>query len=231
MKAIGYIRVSTEGQADTGVSLEAQRERIEAWATANGAELLTIHQDAGLSAKRADNRPALQAALAQACRERAALVVYSLSRLSRSIKDTLQIGERLAKAGADLVSLSERIDTTNAAGRMVFNMLAVLSQFEREQIGERTRTAMSHLRTQGRRISGAIPFGYDLAQDGATLTENPGEQANVRLICDLRGEGWSLRAIAGELGRRGIPTKSGRPWSATVIRGIIARARHLERAA
>jgi site-specific DNA recombinase len=228
---VGYIRVSTEGQADSGVSLEAQQERIMAWATANGADLLAIHQDAGLSAKRADNRPALQAALAQACREKAPLVCYSLSRLSRSVKDCCEIGEKLAKAGADLVSLSERIDSTTAAGRMIFHVLASFAEFERSLAAERTTEAMSHLRSQGRRISGAIPYGYNLAGDGTTLIENPEQQANVRLICDLRGDGWSLRAIAGELERRGIPSKSGRQWSSRVVWGIINRTKRLERAA
>ena len=116
--AVGYVRVSTERQASEGVSLEAQRARIEAWATANGLTLAVedVHVDAGLSGGRADNRPALQAALAEACKRRAPLVVYSLSRVARSTKDALAIAERLDKAGADLVSLSESIDTTTAAG-------------------------------------------------------------------------------------------------------------------
>src|SRR6185295_927090 len=109
---------------------------------------------------KADNRPALQAALEAACRGKAALVVYSLSRLARSTRDAIGMSERLHKAGADLVSLSERIDTTTAAGKMVFRMLAVLAEFERDQIAERTKGALSHMRNQGKRISGKIPYGY-----------------------------------------------------------------------
>ena len=156
---------------------------------------------------------------------------YSLSRLSRSVKDCCAIGEKLAKASADLVSLSERIDTTSAAGRMIFHVLASFAEFERSLAAERTKAAMSHLRSQGRRISGAIPYGYALAEDGLTLVELPQEQATVRLMCDLRAEGWSLRAIAGDLEQRGIPSKTKRTWSATVIRGIIERTKRLERAA
>src|SRR6266581_6504849 len=80
------------------------------------------------------------------------LVVYSLSRLARNTTETLELGERLAKAGADLVSLSEKIDTTSAAGKMVFRMLAVLAEFERDQISERTRVAMQHMRCEGKRV-------------------------------------------------------------------------------
>ena len=111
-RAVGYCRVSTDRQANEGVSLDAQREAVQAWATANGYKLGKLHVDAGISGKRAENRPALQAAIADACNPPAALVFYSLSRLARSVKDTINIAERLNRAGADLVSLTENIDTT-----------------------------------------------------------------------------------------------------------------------
>ena len=152
MNAVGYTRVSTDGQATDGVSLEAQQARIRAWCEANDYALVNVHVDAGLSGCRADNRPGLQDALTSAARHKAALVVYSLSRLARSTKDAIAISERLAKNGADLVSLSERIDTTTAAGKMVFRMLAVLAEFERDQVAERTKGALAHLRNQGKRI-------------------------------------------------------------------------------
>lgn len=221
MKAVGYCRVSTEGQALDGVSLEAQRARIEAWSTANGCELLDVHVDAGLSGSRAD-RPGLLAAIAQATGHRAALVVYSLSRLARSTRDTLEIGEHLEKAGADLVSLSERIDTTSAAGKMIFRMLAVLAEFERDQVSERTRAAMRHMKSKGRRV-GAIPFGFDLAEDGERLLPNGLELEAVALIRLLKAEGLSLRKIGQELARRGIPAKHGGTWTPKVIRGILRR--------
>lgn len=221
MKAIGYVRVSTEGQAQEGVSLEAQKARIAAWATANGCDLSGIHVDAGLSGSKS-NRPGLQAALTQACSEKGVLVVYSLSRLARSTKDTLAIAERLDKAGADLASLSERIDTTTAAGKMLFRMLAVLAEFERDQISERTTTAMRHMRAQGRRV-GAVPFGFDLAEDGETLTPNQGEQVALALIREARAAGASLRQIAAELGARGIRPKNGGEWKPETVRQILLR--------
>src|SRR4030042_578154 len=82
---VGYCRVSTAHQVDEGVSLEAQQARIVAWAQANGYQLLGVHVDAGLSGGKAANRPALQAALEEVCRERGALVVYSLSPLPRAV--------------------------------------------------------------------------------------------------------------------------------------------------
>lgn len=128
MKVIGYVRVSTEGQATEGVSLDAQEKKIRAWAELKGVSEVEIFIDAGVSGCSADNREAPQDAL-RAIAEGDALVVYSLSRLARSTKDTLEIADRLDRLGADLVSLSENIDTTTAAGKMVFRILAVLSEF------------------------------------------------------------------------------------------------------
>src|SRR5688572_3482910 len=109
MYAVGYARVSTADQAQDGVSMDAQREKIEAWCQLNDCPLSEMFVDAGLSGGRADNRPGLQAALEAVARKGGVLIVYSLSRLSRSTRDTLALSDRLAKAGADLVSLSEKI--------------------------------------------------------------------------------------------------------------------------
>ena len=220
---VGYVRVSTEGQATEGVSMEAQRAKIQAWCLANDHAEADIYTDAGLSGGRADNRPELQRALADVCKRRGVLVVYSLSRLSRSTKDTIQIGERLEKAGADLVSLSERIDTTSAAGRMIFKLLAVLAEFERDQICERTRMAMAHKKSQGRRV-GTVPFGYDLAPDGATLVENPHERRVIRWMRLLQKSGESLRSIAKQLNNDGIrPKGNGPTWHASAVRSVLER--------
>ncbi len=220
---IGYLRVSTTGQADDGVSLDAQRARVEAYCLANDVELAETFVDAGVSGKRADNRPELQKALDLACRDGAVLVVYSLSRLARSTRDTIEIAERLDTAGADLVSLSEKIDTTSAAGKMVFRMLAVMAEFERDLVSERTTLAMSHKRNKGERV-GSVPYGFDLAADGVNLTENPKEQAALKIIDELRTAGMSLRTIASELNKRNITTKGGKKaWSHTTVQRIVKR--------
>ena len=226
MKAIGYIRVSTTGQADEGVSLDAQRAKIQAWCSINDYELGEVFTDAGISGKRADNRPGLQDALEAACKARgAALVVYSLSRLARSTKDAIAIAEQLDKAGADLVSISEKIDTTTAAGKMIFRMLAVLAEFERDLVSERTVAALAHMRSEGKRIS-RTPFGFDLADDGTTLVENLAEQAVIADILAMRGRGMSFPKIARSLTERGIPTKRGKggtQWNQATINGLVRR--------
>jgi DNA invertase Pin-like site-specific DNA recombinase len=223
--ATAYIRVSTEGQVTDGVSLDAQRAKIEAWCFANDITLGAVFVDAGISGKRADNRPQLQAALDTVCNDGGVLVVYSLSRLARSTKDTIVISERLDKAGADLVSLSEKLDTTSAAGKMVFRMMAVLAEFERDQVSERTCSAMAHKKAQGQRV-GTVPFGYDLAADGITLVENENETRIIELINSLRTKGYTLRAIAAEMDAAGFATKKGaEKWNHKTVANILKRSK------
>ena len=148
-------------------------------------------------------------------------MVYSLSRLCRSTKDAIEISERLHKAGADLVSLSEAIDTTTAAGKMVFRMLAVLAEFERDLVSERTTMALRHLKHQHRRIGRFLPYGYDLDADGEHLVKNPTEQEIVTLIRQWHSDGESLRIIADKLNAKGIPAKQGGPWSHVAVWRIL----------
>jgi len=208
MRAVSYIRVSTGEQAQDGVSLEMQRAKVRAWASLNDAQLVAEYADEGLSGKRAD-RPGLVAAIAHAKREGAALVVYSLSRLSRSTLDTLQLTADLERAGCDLVSLSEKLDTSTPAGRVVFRVLAVLGEFEREQVAERTRGAILHLKAKGQRY-GAVPHGF--RDDGGQLVKDEREGEVVRLVQSLRARGLSLRKISDELAARGAFNRQGRPF-------------------
>ena len=222
--AIGYVRVSTAGQAMDGVSLPAQQARIQRWCAANDYELVEMFTDAGVSGKRADNRPGLNRALNAACKRRAALVVYSLSRLARSTRDAIDIAERLDKAGADLVSLSERIDTSSASGKMVFRMLAVLAEFERDLVSERTMAALAHKSRNGERVGG-VPFGWQLADDGVALLPDDSEQSVITDIKTMRADGRSLRRIAAELTRRGVRTKKQNTrWTHQAVASIVKRA-------
>jgi len=224
MKVIGYVRVSTEEQAREGISLEAQKHKIAAWAEALDGELLFIAEDAGISGKLIRNRDGLRRAIEATCAEKAVLVVYSLSRLSRSTRDTLMVADKLDKAGADLVSLSERIDTTTAAGKMVFRMLAVLNEFERDQISERTSAILQHKKAKGE-VYSPTPYGYEKEQD--KLVPCRDEQKVITLILRLRRNGVSLRGIARTLNRRKVPAKNGGIWHHSTIQYILSNSLHL----
>jgi site-specific DNA recombinase len=223
-QAVGYIRVSTADQAADGVSLDAQRARIEAYCLANGLTLRAVHVDAGLSGKRADNRPGLQAALADVCECSGVLVVYSLSRMARSTADTIAISQQLQAAGADLASLTEKLDTTSAAGRVLFTLIAAFAQFERDLCSERTITALQHKKSQGQRV-GTVPFGFDLSADGVTLTPNAAQQAIITTIRELRAAGATLQGIADYLQSQGILTAKGSSkWQPKTIDRILKAA-------
>ncbi|MCK5117423.1 MAG: recombinase family protein [Candidatus Aegiribacteria sp.] len=213
-KAVGYLRVSTKRQSQEGVSLETQKEKIQAWATMNDYKLLGIEEDPGYSGGRIDNREGLQKAIKLACDEKAALVAYSLSRLSRSLKDTLLIVERLEESGADLVSLSENLDTTSASGKMIFRIFCVLNQFEREVLSERTSAALQYKKGKGDVYS---PTPYGFKRIGMQLIVDEGEQQVVRKMQHLREDGLSLRSIALHLNKMGVPAKNGGEWYASTI--------------
>lgn len=146
MKVILYARVSTEDQARDGVSLEAQSAKMSAYASLYDLEVVETITDAGESAKSL-NRPGLQKALAMLRSGQAdGLVIAKLDRLTRSVADWQELidgyfGER---AGKQLFSVGDSIDTRTAAGRMVLNILLSVAQWEREAICERTRDALRH---------------------------------------------------------------------------------------
>src|SRR5271155_4762862 len=176
MKAIGYARVSTDKQADRGVSLDAQTENIRAMAVVHSAELADIIVEAGESAKSL-NRPGMQRLLTLVdSGEVNAVIIAKLDRLTRSVKDLCELLGRFERRGVALISVAESLDTSSAAGRLVLNIMTAVSQWEREAIGERTRDAMNHKRTNGERV-GNIRFGYRLGADGKHLEPDPAEQA------------------------------------------------------
>ncbi len=228
-QAVGYIRVSTTKQAESGVSLDAQRAKIEAWCQANGYKL-QLFEDAAVSGTRRE-RPQLNAALKAACIS-GTLVVCSLSRLGRSTQHVLELAERLERAGADLVSLTERIDTTGAAGKAFFRMTAVFAEFERDVISERTSETLQGKLADGEAAGGFARYGSKLAHDkhrnnkrtGKKLLlvfPNPVEQKAIKRAQRLRIRGLSLREIAAKLGREGYKPRGGNAWHPQTVKNIL----------
>lgn len=207
---IGYARVSTDKQADRGVSLEAQAERIRAMATVQGVELAELIVDAGESAKSL-HRPGMARLLALVDAGAVqTVIIHKLDRLTRSVADLAELLKRFERKGVSLVSISDSLDTKTAAGRLVLNLLVSVSQWEREAIGERTRDAMRHKRAIGERV-GTLPYGYRADADGRLMPE-PAEQTVLAAIRRHAAAGLSLRAIAVELTASGFTTRRGTPW-------------------
>ena len=220
-QAIGYIRVSTEKQANEGVSLEAQEAKIVTWCKANGYELVKVYVDAGISGKRMDTRKELLAALAS-LKKGMALVSYSLSRLARSTKHLIEISELVSKKKCDLVSVTEKIDTTTPMGEMMFTLIAGMAQLERRMIAERTANALQHKKRTGQKYTNQTPYGFEAIE--GRLVEVKQEAEVVAEIQAARSSGNTLQAIADSLNGRGIPTKTGKTWAPATIHLLLKRS-------
>lgn len=228
-KAVGYVRVSTEDQAKEGVSLEAQRAKIEAYCKLNEFELIEIYEEEkAISGRTIEKRKGVQAAIDRACSEQAVLVAYSLSRLSRSTYEALGLAQQLQKSGAHLASITERFDTSGAIGKFIFRQMASVSEFEIDLLSERTRMALHHKRSKGER-TGNVPYGFDLASDGVRLIANDYEQSIIAWMRKMREAGGSLREIADILNERHVPAKCPKrrdraptnKWRHTSVRAIL----------
>jgi DNA invertase Pin-like site-specific DNA recombinase len=222
--AISYIRVSSEEQADSGLGLEAQRQRIAAFCDMKGLHLAQVFEDAGISGGKAlSGRPAGARLLAAARRGKVVVVVAKMDRLFRSVADAATTIDDFEKKGIELVAVAEGFDMTSPYGRAMAQMASVFAELERAMIRERTRSAMSVKRARGERISGHAPFGWDFDRTGH-LVENAREQKVIARMRRLRAEGMSFRGIAVRLNDEGIPPKRGRRWIHTAVQSALARA-------
>ena len=222
-RAVVYVRVSTEQQADEGVSLAAQRERCLAYAKALELDVVEVIEDAGVSAKSLD-RPGLQRALAMldACKADA-LLVAKLDRLTRRVADLGHLVDEHFASRSALLSVGDNIDTRSASGRLVLNVLASVSQWEREAIGERTSAAMRHMRREGRYTGGAAPYGFTLAE--GKLAPVPHEQAVIARARELRAAGCTFASVAVQLAEDGHRSRTGAPFAPMQVARLVREER------
>ncbi len=227
-KVIGYVRVSSAKQAEEGVSLDAQTSKLRLYCELHELVLVGVIVDSGVSAKTL-KRPGLASALARMeAGEAAGLLVAKLDRLTRSVKDLGILVENYFGDGKhELLSVADNIDTRSAGGRLVLNVLASVSQWEREAIGERTKDALGYLRDEGVKLGGAaLGWRHGDARDehGRRVVERvEAEAATVVRIVELRAAGLTLRAIAATLTDEGHRTKTGGKWFANTVRRVVAR--------
>jgi DNA invertase Pin-like site-specific DNA recombinase len=222
-KAVCYIRVSTEEQARGGVSLEAQEERLISYCKMAGLEVVEIIREEGISAgKPLAVRPGGERLLQLVASKKVRHVVaLKLDRLFRDAEDALRQTRAWDKAGValHLVDMGgQTLNTATAMGRFFLNMMAAFAELERNLIAERTATALVHKKAH-RQAYSPTPYGFDRV--GKELSENPQEQEIIAQIFTWRQNGWSLRKIAAELNRRGVPTKQGGKWYAATVRYLL----------
>lgn len=209
MRVAIYIRVSTLDQAREGYSLAAQRAALEHWAADRRHEIVRVYEDAGISAKDIKHRPAMRRLLWAAKREQYdILLVWALSRLTRSVMDLYSTAELLGQHKIALVSYTEAIDTSTPTGRAMMGMLGVFAQMEREVTVERVRAAMAERAAQGKRTCNCV-LGYDLVGKDA-LSVNEREAEHVRFIYAAYLECGSLYAVVKRARAAGDPRKARR---------------------
>jgi len=197
LKAVGYVRVSTDEQAKEGLSIDVQESRVRSYCDAKGWGLDRVYRDEGFSGKDL-NRPGIQSLIEDLKGNGVDVVVTpKLDRLTRSIRDLGTLIDDLF-GGVALASVAEGFDSSTAAGEMVMNLLGTVAQWERKVIGERTKAVLDHKADKGEHV-GRIPYGFRIGENGK-LTEDPVQIENIRRMKREHHRGRSIRQIADKHG-------------------------------
>lgn len=173
-KAAIYVRVSTQDQAQHGFSLNAQEEALTNYSKALGYEIFKIYRDEGKSAKDL-KRSEMQQMLKDAeAKKFSTIFIYKLDRFSRSLKDLILTIDHLKEIGVDFISLQDKIETTSASGKLMFQIIGAFAEFERNMIGDRTKFGMARKAKEGGFITRA-PKGYKIVDKELIPAENSKE--------------------------------------------------------
>ena len=213
-----YIRVSTEDQAREGFSLGEQKEKLLQLCSYKGYKVFKVYEDAGVSAKDMEHRPAFQEMLADMKKGKINYIVaYKLDRVTRSVRDLEELIAQLEKHNCYLVCDRDDVNTSTANGRFFVRMLTVLSQLEIEIVSERTKFGLNGAIKSGH-IPGQRPFGYMKSEDKKMIVDNA-TKPYVEKIFDMYLEGKSFQAIANYFNENNIYPK--KKWKDTTIQKII----------
>lgn len=228
MKLLGYIRVSTEEQAENGRSLEVQDQQLQKYCDMHGHELVDVFTDEGVSASVPLDRRLAGAALLEAIRTGRAegILIQRLDRLFRIGLDAVTTATAFRERGIDLLAVQESIDLATKDGWLTFFFKAGLAEYERLTISERATEVSNSLREQGR-VYGPVPYGC-VNIDGR-LYRDPDTWRIRELIVGLRADEHSYRTISSILFDKKIPSPTGgKHWHSSTIRGLISGHAQLE---
>ncbi|MBT8227425.1 MAG: recombinase family protein [Dactylosporangium sp.] len=216
-----YTRRSTDDEHQP-FSIDAQLTALHSYIRSQpGWALVAEYTDDASGAS--TDRPDLQRALRAAKTGRYdVLLVYRVARFSRRLSDLLDLLHDIDEAGVAFCSATEPFDTSTPIGRMLIQLLGVFAEFERETIIDRTINGMTAKARKGKWASGTRPYGYLVDRDTYKLLPNPDEAPILRDIFAMyTKQRLGTRAIAAELNRRGIPNRTGAPWSGYTVARIL----------
>jgi site-specific DNA recombinase len=222
LRAIGYRRVSLEEMALKGSSLEAQTSAIEKYASDHKMSLLEVIGDPGRSGKNL-NRPGVQRVLQYVKARRIdTLIVYRQDRLTRRVSDALEISSYLTRYGVRLHTVcNQEVEVDSADGEFRFGLQALLDQYERQKVSERTKHVLKEKAHKGERVSGEAPYGYHFEGERVVICEQ--EQTHIRTIQNLSDEGFSVRQIPIKLAQQQILNRRGRVFGKTQIHTVLKK--------
>jgi site-specific DNA recombinase len=211
-----YMRVSTEMQVDRS-SLSTQEAQLQEYARHQGWTVVKLLTDAGLSAKDT-RRPAFQEMVKLASEGKIDVILVSkLDRVSRNLRDLLELVDNLKTWGVDFVSASQSFDTTKPAGSLMLNILGGFAQFEREITAERVRENMIERAKSGAWSGGQTPFGYSLNTKTKALEVESAEAEIVKFIFAEFLKTRSIRKTIFAANSEGCLNREGKPWARTSV--------------
>ncbi|MDM0506267.1 recombinase family protein [Clostridium perfringens] len=225
-----YCRVSTEEQSENGYSIDEQERLLEEWCKKMGYVIYKCYSDRGISGKNIKDRPALKELLSDAKAGKFDMVIsWKINRVSRKLEDVLKIVNILEKNNITFKSYSEPFETDTPAGRMQFQMMALIGEFERGTIAQNVKMGMIAKAKSGSWCGGRV-LGYDLVPNNSPEEEKKGknkleinekEAEIVRFIFNEYSKGKGYKAITNKMNKLGYKTKKGNNFSVGSIRDIL----------
>lgn len=217
-----YLRVSTEEQAKEGFSINAQKEKLTSYANINDWEIYDFYIDDGISGKNIVDRPSINRLIEDVkCGNVNNVLIYKLDRLTRSVKDLINLIELFEEYNCSFNSVTEKLDTSNAVGRMFIKIIGIFAEFERENLAERVSFGYEQKTREGNYTNTNGVNGYDYIVGSGELVVNDIEKDIVNRIYDLYLEGTSMLKIAKQFNEEKVPTKRGGDWSQSTIKSIL----------
>ena len=217
-KVIGYIRVSTEYQKLKENSINNQIKSINDYCNNNDYELVEIFEDNGVSGMNSD-RSGLNQLFDKVKKDNIDIViVYSLSRLGRKLKDVIGFVEMLDKHNVQFISLKENFNNNDIVGKLMFNILGSINEFEVNLLSQRISDVKQYKKSVREVYSGKICFG--LKRNGKKLIDNDTEMETLKLIHKLRNDKMSYFKISDYLNERNILSKENKQWYGNSVRSV-----------
>ena len=209
-KVIGYVRVSSEIQKRKNNSIPLQKKKIKEYCSLNDFDLIDVYEDDGVSGMSIDKRNGFKS-MVEFMKENKidGIVVWSLSRLGRKMKDIVEFMDFLKSNNIGFFSIKENLSNDDKIGSLIMNILSSINEFEVEVIRERIKDVKRNKKENGE-VYGRMMYGYD--NINGKMIENKEEKRIIRRVKNFRSRGWSWRRISNKLNDEGVKSKEGKLW-------------------